>query len=54
MKPADHTGEATDEDLAKMFNDFFSTIGIELQKEIPATTENYIPTFAQAPIFDFT
>ena len=53
VKPMDHSGNATEEELANLFNHFFSNIGSELQKNIPSTNQTYAPPFAHPPIFEF-
>ncbi len=54
IKPVDHSGTATNEDLANLFNDFFSSIGMNLQERIPNTHETYTPPFAYLPVFEFS
>ena len=54
VKPTDHNGEATDEaNEANLFNEFFSNVGSELQKDIESSDEIYVPPFAHPPIFEF-
>ncbi len=51
IKPKDFTGSLSDSDMADKFNDFFSNVGTELQKDIP--NGQYRPGFVYPPIFEF-